>query len=162
MGEHLLTLAQRVGDPALRLEAHYALGNTLNYLGEFAAAQAHFAQVIALYDPQQHHAHAYLYGQDPGVVCRHYAAVTLWYLGYPEQARQRSQEAMTLAQELAHSHSLAFALIFAAWVHHLRREWLLTHERAEATIALAAEQGFGVYAAMGRILSGCGAGRAGC
>ena len=28
LGEHLLTLAQRVGDPALRLEAHYALGNT--------------------------------------------------------------------------------------------------------------------------------------
>ena len=155
MGEHLLTLAQRVGDPALRLEAHYALGNTLNYLGEFAAAQAHFAQVIALYDPQQHHAHAYLYGQDPGVVCRHYAAVTLWYLGYPDQALQRSQEALTLAQELAHPHSLAFALIFAAWVHHFRREWPLTHARAEATIALAAEQGFGVYTAMGRIFRGC-------
>jgi class 3 adenylate cyclase/predicted ATPase len=154
MGEHLLTLAQRVGDPALLLEAHYALGNTLNYLGEFAAAQAHFEQVIALYDRQEHHAHAFLYGQDPGVVCRHYAAVTLWYLGYPEQAWQRSQEAMTLAQELAHSHSLAFALIFAAWVHHLRREWPLTYERAEATIALAAEQGFGVYAAMGRIFRG--------
>ena len=44
LGEQLLTLAQQVGDPALRLEAHYALGNTLNYLGEFAAAQAHFAQ----------------------------------------------------------------------------------------------------------------------
>jgi predicted ATPase/class 3 adenylate cyclase len=154
MGEHLLTLAQRVGDPALLLEAHYALGNTLNYLGEFAAAQAHFEQVIALYDRQEHHAHAFLYGQDPGVVCRHYAAVTLWYLGYPEQARQRSQEAMTLAQELAHSHSLAFALVFAAWVHHLRREWPLTYERAEATIALAAELGFGVYAAMGRIFRG--------
>ncbi len=155
MGEHLLTLAQRVGDPALCLEAHYALGNTLNYLGEFAAAQAHFAQVIVLYDPQQHHAHAYLYGQDPGVVCRHYAAVTLWYLGYPDQALQRSHEALTLAQELAHPHSLAFALIFAAWVHHFRREWPLTQERAEATIALAAEQGFGVYTAMGRIFRGC-------
>jgi predicted ATPase len=155
MGEHLLTLAQRIGDPALRLEAHYALGNTLNYLGEFAAAEAHFAQVIALYDPQQHHAHAYLYGQDPGVVCQHYAAVTLWYLGYPDQALQRSHEALTLAQELAHPHSLAFALIFSAWVHHFRREWPLTHERAEATIALAAEQGFGVYTAMGRIFRGC-------
>src|SRR5262249_50339820 len=41
LGEHLLTLAQQVGDPALRLEAHYALGNTLNYLGEFVATQAH-------------------------------------------------------------------------------------------------------------------------
>jgi predicted ATPase len=155
LGEHLLTLAQRVGDPAFLLEAHYALGNTLNYLGEFAAAQAHFAQGIALYDPQQHRAHAVRYGQDPGVICRHYAAVTLWWLGYPDQALQRSHEALTLAQELAHPHSLAFALIFSAWIHHFRREWPLTHERAEATIALAAEQGFGVYTAMGRIFRGC-------
>ena len=43
-------------------------GNTLNYLGEFAAAQAHLEQGIALYDPQQHRAHAFRYGQDPGVV----------------------------------------------------------------------------------------------
>jgi hypothetical protein len=51
LGEHLLTLAQQVGDPALLLGAYSALGNTVNYLGEFAAAQAHFAQGIALYDP---------------------------------------------------------------------------------------------------------------
>jgi predicted ATPase len=50
LGEHLLTLAQHVGDPALLLGAHSALGNTLNYLGEFAASQAHFAQGTALYD----------------------------------------------------------------------------------------------------------------
>ncbi len=27
---------------------------------------------------------------------------TLWLLGYPDQALQRSHEALTLAQELAH------------------------------------------------------------
>src|SRR5262249_53056139 len=70
LGEHLLTLAQHIGDPALLLEAHCALGCTVDYLGEFAAAQAHYAQGIALYDPQQHRSHAVRYGQDPGVVCR--------------------------------------------------------------------------------------------
>ena len=89
LGEQLLTMAQRIGDPALLLEAHYALGNTLNYLGEFAAAQAHFAQGMALYDPQRHRTHAFRYGQDPGVACRAYAAVTLWLLGYPDQALQQ-------------------------------------------------------------------------
>jgi predicted ATPase len=66
LGEHLLSLAQQVGDPALLLEAHYALGNTLNYLGEFVTTQAHFAQGIALYEPQWHRLHAVRYGQDPG------------------------------------------------------------------------------------------------
>ena len=154
LGEHLLTLAQQVGDPALRLEAHYALGNTLNYLGEFAAAQAHFEQGIALYDPQQHRAHAFRYGQDPGVACRYYAAVTLWWLGYPDQALQRSHEALTLARELAHPFSLGSALFFAAWLHQFRREWHLTHERAEAAIALAAEQGFAHFVAGGTVFGG--------
>ena len=154
LGEHLLTLAQQVGDPALLLEAHYALGNTLNYLGEFVATQAHFAQGIALYTPQQHRSHAMRYGQDPGVLCRAYAGVTLWYLGYPDQALQRSREALTLARELVHPASLASALLFAAWVHHFRREGPLIQERAEAAIALAAEQGLTALLAHGTIFQG--------
>jgi predicted ATPase len=154
LGEQLLTLAQQVGDSALLLEAHSALGNTLNYLGEFTASQAHFAQGIALYDPQQHRAHAFRYGRDPGVVCRYYAGVTLWYLGYPDQALQRSHETLTLARELAHLYSLASALFFATWVHQFRREWHLTQERAEATIDLGAEQGAAVLVAGGTIFRG--------
>jgi predicted ATPase len=154
LGEHLLTLAQQVGDSALLLEAHSVLGNTLNYLGEFTASQAHLAQGIALYDPQQHRAHAFRYGRDPGVVCRYYASVTLWYLGYPDQALQRSHEVLTLARELAHSFSLASALFFATWVHQFRQEWHLAQERAEATIDLGAEQGSAVLVAGGTILRG--------
>jgi predicted ATPase len=154
LGEQLLTLAQQVGDPALLLEAHYALGNTLNYLGEFAAAQTCFAQVIALYDPQQHRSHAFHYGQDPGVICRAYAGVTLWWLGYPDQALQRSHEARTLAQELAHPFSMAFAEYFAALLHQFRREWHLTHERAEAAIALGTEHGFVLWGALGTFMRG--------
>jgi hypothetical protein len=57
----LITIATLFG-----LGAHSALGNTVNYLGEFDAAQAHVAQGIALYDPQQHHARAVRYRQDVG------------------------------------------------------------------------------------------------
>jgi predicted ATPase/class 3 adenylate cyclase len=154
LGEQLLTLAQHVGDSALLLEAHYALGNTLNYLGEFTTAHAHFAQGIALYDPQQHRAHAFRYGQDPGIFCRSYGAVTLWFLGYPDQALQRIHEALTLARELAHPFSLGNALFFATWVHGFRREGHLTQELAEAIIALGAEQGFTVLSAAGTIFRG--------
>jgi predicted ATPase len=154
LGEHLLTMAQHMGDPALLLEAHYALGNSLNYLGEFAAAQAHFAQGIARYDPQRHRTHTFHYGQDPGVACRAYAAWTLWFLGYPDHAQQQSHEALTLARELAHPFSLGFALFFAAWLHQLRREGHLTYERAEAVIALGAEQGFAHWVAGGTMLRG--------
>jgi class 3 adenylate cyclase/predicted ATPase len=154
LGEQLLTLAQHVGDRALLLEAHYALGNTLNYLGEFASASAHFEQGIALYDRQQHRAHAFRYGQDPGVLCHAYAGLTLWWLGYPEQALRRSQQAVTLARELAHPFSLGIALVFAAWLHLLRRAGPMTQEWAEAAIALAAKHGFTVLLAQGTIYRG--------
>ena len=91
-------------------------------------------------------------GRTPG--CRAYAGVTLWYLGYPDQALQRSREALTLARELGHPVSLASALLFAAWVHHFRGEGPLIQERAEAAIALAAEQGLTALLAHGTIFQG--------
>ena len=39
---------------------------------------------------------------DPGVCASPVLAQALWLLGYPDQALQQSQEALTLAQELAH------------------------------------------------------------
>jgi predicted ATPase len=80
--------------------------------------------------------------------------VTLWWLGYPDQALQRSHEALTLAREPAHPPSLASALFFATWVHQFRREWQLTQEQAEAAIALGTEQGFALFRAGGTIMQG--------
>jgi len=102
LGERLLSLAQQVHDAALLLEAHHALWSTLLWSGEFASARAHLEQGRALYDPQQHHAHARLYGgHDPGVCGLSCAALSLWILGYPDQALQSMREALTLAQTLA-------------------------------------------------------------
>jgi predicted ATPase len=154
VGKRLLNLAQRQHDPALLLEAHRALGVTLLYLGEFAAAREHAEHGIALYDPQQHRSHAFMYGQDPGMTCLIYAAEALWLLGYPDQARARSHEAFNLAQELDHPYSLVWAQARSARIHQCCRELQTVQERAEAAIVLAREQEFPVYLAWGTILGG--------
>jgi len=154
LGEQLLSLAQSAQDPALFLEAYVALGLTLFCLGELAPALAHLEQGIALYDPQQHRSHAFIYGQDPGMICLSWAALALWFLGYPDQALKRSHEALTLVRELSHPHSLAYALSFAAGVHQLRREGQAAQEQAEAVMALSSEQGFALWLAMGTVLRG--------
>ncbi len=154
LGAQLLALARRGQQPELLVEAHRALGATVFHLGELASAQAHLEQGIALYDPQYHRSHAFLYGLDPGVFGLAYAAWVLWGLGSPDQGLQRSQEAVTLARELAHPHSLAAALGFAAWFHQFRREGRLTHEQAEAAITLATELGFPYWVVSGTILRG--------
>ena len=87
--------------------AHRALGQSLVWRGEVAQARAHLERAIAIYDPQQHRAHAFRYGRDPGVDCRVYAAWGLCWLGYPEQGLEHIQAALPLAQALSHPFSLA-------------------------------------------------------
>src|SRR5262249_39693269 len=145
--------AQQAQDTVLHLAAHRALGATLLLLGA-ASAHTHFAQVMALYDPQQHRAHAFLYGEDAGVVCRNHAAWTLWSLGSPDHGLSRNDEALTLAQPIVHPHSLGYALGMAALFHQLRREVRFTQERAEAAISLSKEQGFAQWMAYGAVLHG--------
>jgi predicted ATPase len=136
------------------LAAHLPLGNTLFHLGAPAAAHTHFVQGIALYDSQQYRASAFLYGEDVGVYCRSSAARTLWCLGYPDQALAWSHEAVTLAQQVAHPLSLAYALSHVVLLHQYRREVCATQERAEATMSLTKEQGFPHLRAGGAILRG--------
>jgi TOMM system kinase/cyclase fusion protein len=154
LAEQFLTLAQRVQDPELLLEAHLAMGTTLYYLGALEPAHAHLHRSIAFYNAQQHRSHAFLYGMDPRVLCLSHTALVLWLLGHPDQALDSSRESLALAQELSHPHSLALALDLAAWLHQFRREEHLTRERAEALIALATEHGFTLYQALGTILRG--------
>ncbi|MBI4525277.1 MAG: AAA family ATPase [Deltaproteobacteria bacterium] len=156
LGKQLLALAQRAQDPALLLQAHHTLWATSLMLGEFSTAHEQAERGIALYDPRQPHEHqTFLYGgHDPGVCCRTHAARALWILGYPEKALQRAQDALTLARELSHPFTLAFALFWAAWVHHQRGEGRAAQERAEAGLKLGTEHGFPRWVAAGTILRG--------
>jgi AAA ATPase domain len=122
LGEQLSRLAQRAAAPTSHLEAHDALGSTLFFLGDYAAAWSHLEQGITLTDPSMQQVLALHIGEAPGVRCLAYAALTLWCLGYPAQAVRRSQEALGLARELAHAHSFAYAQHFGAFLHYRRRE----------------------------------------
>ena len=152
LGEQCLTLAQRASDPMHLLRAYNTLGVTLFYLGDLQPARMHLEQGDILDDPQMHRAHPFV--QDPVVAYRTYAALVLWLLGYPDQALQKSHEALSLAQELAHPHSLAFTLDLAAWLHQFRREGQIALERAEAALSLGTEQGFALWVAAGMIWRG--------
>lgn len=75
-------------------------------------------------------------------------AQILWYLGYPEQALQRGQEALVLARELADPMNLTIALVFVSTVHKYRREAQRVLELSETAIEIAREQGFTFRLAM--------------
>ena len=155
LGEQLLALAQRGKDPALLLEAHHTLWATLANHGDLTSARTHIEQGFALYDPQKHKHHAFLYGgHDPGVCCGAFATPVLWQLGYPEQALRRSQDALSLARQLSHPYSTAHALFWAAWLQYHRGEPEALQALVEESIALASEHGFSQRLAQGNIMRG--------
>ena len=109
-----------------------------------------------MYDPSVHgpeNAQGVI-GQDPGVASLAFLAWMLWHLGYPDQALQRSREAIALAREISHPYSLVFALHFGTAVHRFRREGVLAQTQAEGVVALASEQGFPYFHAAGTYLRG--------
>ena len=153
IGDTLLRLAQRTDDPALAVIAHSALGWTWFCLGALPAARQHLEEAIALYTPDQRRAPVFRMGQDPGVICRAYAAWTLWLLGYPEQARHASTRPWRW-----HT-SCRIPIVWrmrvgAAFVSQCRRDVLAVQEQAEAAVALATVQGFPLWAALGTSLGG--------
>jgi tetratricopeptide (TPR) repeat protein len=148
VAEQRLALAQRQHDPALLMGAHHALGVTLGNIGAFVLARTHLEQGIALADAQRHAT------QHRGVSFRALLLQALWALGYPDQAMQRSQEALTMAHALAHPLSLAAALRLSARLYAHRREWQRAQAHAEALLALATEHGFARYVALGTFFRG--------
>jgi predicted ATPase len=130
------------------------VGGTLLWRGEFARAQAHLDQAFAFYDPEHHRDLAYQVGQDLGLVALAFAAETLWYRGYPDQALARVRHGLSLAQALSHPLSLGDALGHVAWVHLFRREGQEAHAQAEALLTLAHEHGFALWLGWGTSLQG--------
>jgi predicted ATPase len=124
-------------------------------MGEFLPAREHLETALSLYDPKRHRPLIFRYlGVDAGVYCLSYAAWTLWHLGYPGQALERGNEALTSAQALSLPLSLVFAEFFVVVLRQYRREAGEAQEPTESLIALCAEHEFPDWFAMATGLRG--------
>jgi predicted ATPase len=136
------------------VEAHYSLGVTFSWLGEFELAREHLERGSAHYDPEQHPDHLALYGQDGGLVCLCRLAFVLWNLGYPDQAMARCHDALTMAQRLSHPFSLAYVLTWVAMLYNHCQPVEDTQEWADAAVTFSKEQGFPFWYTQGDVLQG--------
>ena len=142
LGEQCLRLAEESQDVALMIAARFALGGTLVFRGELAAGRHHLELAVPLYDIELHRPLAFHYGQDPGASTLAYLSWTEWYLGFPERALHRGDQALALAQAVGHPLTHAFVLLYLAMSHVLRREWSAARSRAETAIQISNERGF--------------------
>src|SRR5262249_21468824 len=113
LSEQLFTLAQRTQDPLALLRGHFVMVVILHKRGELVEAREHAEQGIRLYN--RYRSQRSPWGaHHMGVGCLDCITWVLWLLGYPDQALRRAQEALVMAQEMAHPMPLADGLVYLA------------------------------------------------
>jgi DNA-binding SARP family transcriptional activator/predicted ATPase len=150
--EQRLQAHDRQQDGHFLLESYDLLACSLFHQGLFTQALDQAEHGLALYTPDEEHSLLATFGEEPEVQYHGWAALALWFLGYPDRALERAHTGLRLAQD--HLYSLASAQTMTAWIHQCRREYELTRQWAEVTIELATTQGFPYRVAVGRVLRG--------
>jgi class 3 adenylate cyclase/predicted ATPase len=161
LAEQMRLLAQRDPDTGYLALSHLTLGVVSLFRGELRAARASFEQGVACYAPQQVDTLTSLRAHDSDVTCRSFMALTLWLLGYPDQARVLSHQALTHARVLSHAHILAVVCGLAADLYLSLRETRIALVLIEEGLTLSTEQAFAFWVAMqtmqqGAALAMCG------
>jgi class 3 adenylate cyclase/predicted ATPase len=151
----LLTLSERLADPSLVLQAHHCLWASNFMLGDHRKCLEHVSQGLALYDAEAHAALASMYGGHDTKVCGDgEAALSLWLLGFADEAQQRAERAIDWARQLGHAGSIAHALDYAVVLNRYRQRPDTVVRLADELIRFAEERGLSDHIAKGTLFRG--------
>jgi class 3 adenylate cyclase/predicted ATPase len=154
--ETALRLAKRLsslGDltEQYSLQRLLLLGLASAYTGHQKAAGEHFLKALTVGQNSEVVETIQLYGPSR-VSCLSYLALTKWYLGYPDEAVRCSEQAISLAQDLAIPISLVQAQGMHGLLHHTMREYQIAEQWIDKTIAGATEGGFSYWRLLGLLM----------
>jgi len=134
--------------------SHLMVGGNALYLGHLVAARTHLEQSLEISAVPLSSSLLFAGRFHPRITSYAWILRPLWQLGYADQAQQRCQEALALAQQLSHTPTLALVEYFAAALSQFRRDVAATYARADALMTLADAQGFELRLEQGRMLRG--------
>ena len=144
--DEMTRLAPRMQNDGMVIQADWASGCSRFFKAQFVEAHARLERAPGLYDRQRHRALAFQFGQDPCVSCHCFDAMTLWILGYPDQAEKKAQEAMKLARELEYPFTLTWCLSMIGKYYLMRRDYAGAERVITEGLALTKEYGFSFFA----------------
>ena len=152
MAQELLELAAKEDDELILVEGHFLAGAA--NLSNLPLALAHMDKAIELYDPQRHGAPRFRLGASPGVVARIASSIMRWQMGEVDRALPTMRDALTLAREMDHPFSLAYALYHFGYAQCMRRDFEASHQCAEELRVVAEENDYQIWLALSRVLAG--------
>jgi DNA-binding winged helix-turn-helix (wHTH) protein/tetratricopeptide (TPR) repeat protein len=126
----------------VQIDSDMLMACSLFHQGEFSRSTQRAKHGVDLYNPQQHANMIAHYGENPAVGCHAWAALSLWCMGFVDQASRHVEQALELAGHPDLLFSLASAKMRAAHVYQLRRDVPNTLRWATEAAALADEHGY--------------------
>lgn len=150
----VLDLASKVGSPPLLVAARHATSCSYCYHGDFAQSLEHSNAGLALFDIEHDRFLARNFGHANSVCLESFKGDAMWMLGFPDQALEASDRSLALARELNHMPSLAWAVSYKTWFHHLLRDAPRILEMANEATRLSGEEGFAFWDPMVTVYRG--------
>jgi DNA-binding winged helix-turn-helix (wHTH) protein/tetratricopeptide (TPR) repeat protein len=146
-------VAQRDRDPYFAAEALRLRGISALFLGRLGESKAVLSEAIDAFNRKKG-ASKVLAPDDPAVSSACTLSLSLWMLGYPEQALSCTQEALNRANALGAQFSIAIAGCFRAMLMRFLRDYVATQQEADKAIAICNKFGFGYWGAQASLERG--------
>jgi len=139
-------IAKNTQNDNYMLEANRAIGATEFWCGNVTKAYKYLQRGIDINVPlRTGRANNAIYGQDTEVAILGCAACVYWQMGFTDQAVERINQALSLATDLNHPFSEAYATYFEAIIHQLRGDRTKTEELANRVIDLCNQHDFSFW-----------------
>lgn len=138
----------------MAMVAHNAVGQTRFFTGALPACTVEIAAVLEIAPRYAEQDGNVLFGEDPEVVCRQYAACVAELTGASTEAERHLAAGSARADRLGAAFGRAQMLWCGAVCARLRSDIELTRDRAEALVALCRTEAVPVWGDAGEMLAG--------
>ena len=154
IGRELLAIAEQQRDPMLLSEAHLVYGMNTVFIGDVDEGLRHLDTAIEYFDAGAAGLVKFRIGPSPGVVANVVSGLLLWGEGFPDRAVARLERGLTVAEEIGHPYSRAWAIWHAALLDLWRFDLSAMATRAETLHAVATAHDYPIWRALAVVLRG--------
>jgi predicted ATPase/class 3 adenylate cyclase len=157
MGSQLLELAERTGDPEIRVEGTLFYGTGSSFGGTVEDGIAPLEVGVAWWRAHPYKSSHFRLGPDPRVSMLTALSLLGWWRGDLDTSLARSTESLELARQLDHPSTSGYAIYHAALLRLWREEPSEARELAVRVIDVADEHELRIWSAVGTVVLGAAA-----
>ena len=154
IGRELLAIAEQQRDPMLLSDAHLVYGMNTAFLGDVDDGLHHLDTAIEHFETGAAGLVKFRIGPSPGVVANVVSGLLLWGVGFPDRAVARLERGLSVAEEIGHPYSRAYAIWHAALLDLWRFDFSAMAARAETLHTVATAHDYPIWRALALVLRG--------